>query len=119
MQVLPDRVTATCTHAPVASAAGPLTCCSPPAPEVVMANRAVPLPLSGVRNMFAVVPVPKSKIRLQLVSAVRRTQQATVKSPTPPRIPLGSRAYPLLPARLSAFPVRPATHDVPPATVAG
>src|SRR5438093_490769 len=115
---LPDSVTATWVHVPLGSAAGPLICCSPPAPPVVMANRAVPALLRGVRNRYAPVPLPMSNTRDQVATVVSRTQPATVKSLTPARIPLGSRTWPSVPFRLTAPPLRPATQEVPPDSVA-
>src|SRR5512144_2761918 len=71
--VLPDSVTATCTHEPAGSADVPLMRCSPPEPPVVIANL-TPDPLVGVRNMLTLVPVPKSKMRDQLLTVSSLTQ---------------------------------------------
>src|SRR6186713_125567 len=62
--VLPDLVTATCFHTPVGSADVPLMRCSAPDPPVVIAKRMAE-PAVGTRNMFTLVPVPKSKSRRQ------------------------------------------------------
>src|SRR5262245_66662293 len=118
MPVPPDSVTATCVHAPVGSAAGPLIRCSPPDPEVVMANRAVPELLRGVRNMVTVVPVPKSQTRDHVVIMSRRTHVAIVIAEAPLRMPLGTLTKPDVPSRETALPLRPATHEVPPDSVA-
>src|SRR6266545_6947888 len=48
---LPATVTATCFQAPVASGLEALILCSAPAPPVVIAKRAPPALLRGVRNM--------------------------------------------------------------------
>src|SRR5258708_25749934 len=80
MPTPPDSVTATWCQPPVGSAAVPSIRCSPPAPLVVMAKRIGPEPDCGVRNMFVVVPVPRSKMRRQALVEVSLTQVAIVKS---------------------------------------
>jgi hypothetical protein len=56
-------------------AVGPVICCSPPALFVVMAKRKrVFTPFCGVRNMYRVVLLPKSKMRAQLAVEFSRTQ---------------------------------------------
>src|SRR5262249_7655364 len=60
--VLPDNVTAMCDQVFSGSALVADRRCSPPLPLVVIAKRG-PLPALRVRNMFVVVPVPKSKTR--------------------------------------------------------
>src|SRR5918999_1639613 len=108
--VFPDSVTATRDH--VFSGSCPavlLTCCSAPPPPVVMANRGPPSALM-VKNMFAVVPVPKSKIRDQLVVAAGLTQADTVKSPVSPlTMPVGRFTYSLWPLSFTALPILPVT----------
>src|SRR5262245_50410094 len=118
MPTPPPRVTATCVQTPVASAAGPLMRCSPPEPLEVLAKRAVPLLELGVKNILAVVPVPKSNSRRQLPVVSSRTQVATEKAVAPARMPLGSDTYCEVPERFTALPVRPATHVAPPLSVA-
>ena len=76
----PVSVTATCVHVLVGSCPERLSCCSPPLPLVVIANRG-PLPALTARNMYVPVPVPKSKIRDQVVVATGLTHAETVKSP--------------------------------------
>src|SRR5918999_7041 len=108
--VFPDSVTATCDQ--VFSGSCPavlLTCCSAPPPPVVMANRGPP-PALMVRNMLAVVPVPKSKIRDQVLMAAGLTQADTVKSPVSPlTMPVGRSTYSLWPLSFTALPIRPVT----------
>src|SRR5689334_18922908 len=82
--------------------------CSPPLPLVVMANRGA-VPALSVRNMFAVVPVPKSKIRDQVVLADGFTHVEMVKFVRPLTMPEGSVTYSLEPLSLTALPIRPAT----------
>src|SRR5918992_5039878 len=118
MPRLLESVTATGVHVPAGSADGALIRCSAPAPPVVIANRAVPAELCGVRNMEAWVPDPRSKIRDQALTVFSRTHIATVKLPIPSRIPFGSRTCPSEPLRATALPARPAVHEVPPASVA-
>ena len=52
---------------PALKAEVPVIRCSPPAPLVVMAKRTrLVLPFCGVRNIYIVVLLPKSKMRVQL-----------------------------------------------------
>src|SRR4051812_36621423 len=118
MPVPPASVTATCVHTPLGRAAGALICCSPPAPELVMAKRAVPEPLRGVRNMLAVVPEPKSQTRDHVDSVSRRTHVAIVIAEAPLRIALGTLTKPDVPSRETALPPRPATQVAAPDSVA-
>src|SRR5262245_44776061 len=76
--VLPDRVTARCDHVFSGSAEVALSRCSPPLPEVVIANRGA-VPALTVRNMLTVVPVPKSKTRDQVLFAAGFTHAEMVK----------------------------------------
>src|SRR5258706_14400538 len=76
--VVPDSVTATCDQVFSGSAEVALRRCSPPLPLVVMAKRGA-VPALTVRNMFAVVPVPKSNTRDQVELADGLTQVETVK----------------------------------------
>src|SRR5688572_4695321 len=117
MPVLPTWVTATWVQAPVGRAAGALMRCSPPAPLVVIANRAVPLELRGVKNMFVVEPEPKSNSRTQLAIVSSRTQVAMLNAAAPARMPAGRATYCPLPDRFTALPVRPAVQPAPPASV--
>src|SRR5262249_39628920 len=83
--------------------------CSPPLPPVVMANRGA-VPALTVRNMLAVVPVPKSNTRLQVLFAAGFTQVEMVKLPVSPlTTPAGSVTYSLAPLSFSALPIRPDT----------
>src|SRR5215475_2075191 len=83
--VVPDKVTARCVHWPVGSAAVPVSCCSPPAPLVVIANLGgVPVtPAAGVRNMYTVVFWPKSNSRVQEAVDPRLIHPAIVKLVSP------------------------------------
>src|SRR5919197_1461359 len=63
--VLPDRVTARCDQLLVGTWPLRLIRCSPALPAVVIANLG-PLPALTVRNMYAPVPLPKSKTRDQV-----------------------------------------------------
>src|SRR5215471_7864771 len=117
MPTPPDRVTATCFHTPVGRAGASMRC-SAPEPPVVIAKRVVLEPLRGTRNMFAVVPDPKSKRRRQLAVVSSRTNAATVTLLTPLTIPLGSCTWPLAPSRTTEPPSRPGAHDAAPASVA-
>jgi hypothetical protein len=67
----------------------------------VIAKRAVPAPDRGVRNMYFVVPVPKSKIRCHWVVPATSTQAEIVKSVRPSTMPPGSSTY-----RLGSPPLR-------------
>ena len=92
--VFPDNVTATSCLTPVLKVELVLICCSLPPPLVVMLNRNVPvLPFCGVRNMFVVVPLPKSKIRAQFTVELSRTHATMVKLLKVPTIPAGRFAY--------------------------
>jgi len=106
--VLPDSVTARCDQVFSGSAVVPLICCSPAAPEVVMAKRGA-VPALTVRNMFAVVPVPKSKTRDQVEFAAGFTQTEIVKLARPLTTPVGRAAYSLLPLSFTALPILPGT----------
>lgn len=55
------------------------------------------------------VPVPKSKIRDQVVIAAGFTQQATVKPVRPPAMPAGSTTYWPFPLSWTALPNVPGT----------
>src|SRR5262245_5595138 len=84
---VPDSVTARYDH--VFSGSWPPvldSCCSPPAPPVVMANRGPP-PALTVRNMYVPVPVPRSNTRVQVVVAAGLTHAETVKTPSPLTMP--------------------------------
>src|ERR1041385_7747523 len=118
MPTLPDSVTATWCHAPVLSADVPSMRCSPPEPLVVIAKRMEPEPLCGVRNMFAVVPVPKSNTRRHALVEVSLTHVATVKSLSPLTTPVGKATCWLVPLRLTALPTRPAANVAPLTSVA-
>src|ERR1051326_7221562 len=65
---------------PTPNAEVPSMRCSPPEPLVVMAkrNRDV-LPFCGVRYMFVVVLLPKSKMRVQLAVEFNLTQVSMVQ----------------------------------------
>src|ERR1039458_1670620 len=94
MPIVPDNVTATWCHAPVDRVELQLICCSLPPPFVVMANRGVLFqPFCGVRNMFVVVLLPKSKIRLQLETEFRLSQAMMVKLLKAPTMPAGRLTY--------------------------
>jgi hypothetical protein len=84
---------------------------------VVMANLEE-VPLLGVRNMYEVVPLPKSKIRDQLGNALGFTQVATEYPVKPPTTVAGRAAYWLVPLSVSALPWRPALKVAPPDSVA-
>src|SRR5262245_14104923 len=86
--VVPDNVTARCDHVFSGSAEVALSRCSPPLPEVVMANRGA-VPALSVRNMFVVVPVPKSNTRDHVEFAAGLTHAEMVKLLRPLRIPVG------------------------------
>ncbi|MNC47215.1 hypothetical protein D3C75_962660 [compost metagenome] len=75
--VPPPSVTATCTHWFKGSWSVLTTCSAPP---FLMANRRVLLPERGVRNIYWVVPAPKSKMRCHWLFASQYTQAATVIS---------------------------------------
>src|SRR5262249_4328239 len=98
----------TCDQLFSGSAVVALSRCSPPLPLVVMANRGA-VPALSVRNMFAVVPVPKSKTRDHVVLADGFTHVEMVKFVSPLTMPEGSETYSLEPLSLSALPTRPAT----------
>ncbi len=67
----------------------------------------------GTRNIFTVVPVPKSKIRRQVPVVSSLTQVAIVKLLRPLTMPLGRVTWSLLPSRLTALPACPATQVGP------
>src|SRR5262245_43765361 len=73
-----------------------------------MANRGA-VPALTVRNMFAVVPVPKSNTRDQVLFADGLTHVAMVKLVSPLTMPDGMLTYSLAPLSLTALPIRPAT----------
>src|SRR5436305_13694756 len=80
MRVFPASVTAMWCIGPTLKAELPSIRCSPPAPVVVMAKRSLDVvPFCGVRYMFVVVLLPKSKVRLQLAVEFSLTQVSTVK----------------------------------------
>src|SRR5688500_1975763 len=114
MPVPPESVTVTWVQVPEDSAAGALMRCSAPAPPVVVAKRAVPELLRGVKNMLAAVPDPKSNTRDQVVTVSGRTQADTVKPVAPLRIPAGSETYCEEPLSETPLPSRPATKAAPP-----
>src|SRR5690348_4378216 len=88
--VLPDSVTARCVQVFALTLWLELSRCSAPLPPVLMANRGRLDPALIVRNMYRLVPVPKSKTRDQVLTAEGRTQVATVKFVSPFTMPLGS-----------------------------
>ena len=88
---MPLTVTARCDQVFSGSWPGRVSCCSPPEPDVVIPKRG-PMPApSIVRNMFRVVPVPKSKIRDQVRSTDGLTQTEIVKSWRLLTMPVGQR----------------------------
>src|SRR5690349_15298305 len=93
--------------------------CSAPAafPFVLIANRRVPLPELGVRNMYWVVSLPKSKMRCHAPPPFQYTHAAIVKLVTLAMMPAGTIAYWLVPLRFSAEPYMPATNVGDPAVV--
>src|SRR5215510_487292 len=97
-----------CDHALSGRADVALRRCSPPLPLVVMANRGA-VPALTVRNMLAVVPVPKSNTRDQVLFADGLTHVAMVKLVSPLTMLDGSATYSLAPLSLTALPIRPAT----------
>src|SRR5450756_491835 len=107
--VVPVRVTATCDQVFSGSWPPPVSCCSTPLPPAVMANRRPEPPPSTVRNMFVEVPVPKSKMRDQVLSAAGLTQAEIVKSFSPLTMPFGGATYSPFPESLTALPILPGT----------
>lgn len=86
-------MTVTVRHWFAGSGAYPLTCASPPPPEVVAAVRRT-LPLEGVVNRYLVVLVPRSKMRCQADwSFPHFTRAETVRSLAPASTSRGSRTY--------------------------
>src|SRR6476619_5464833 len=80
MPVFPSSVIAMWYIEPTLKAEVPSMRCSPPAPLVVIAKRSLELlPFCGVRNMFVVVLLPKSKIRFQLAEAFSLTHVSKVQ----------------------------------------
>src|SRR6266516_1099732 len=114
--VVPDSVTATCDQVFSGNSPPPVSCCSPL--PVVIANRRPAPPPSTVRNMYVLVPVPKSNTRDQVASDDGLTQADTVKSDRPLTIPLGRLTYSPPPLSLTALPILPATRG-PVAPLAG
>src|SRR3954447_12185459 len=109
--VPPESVIAMCVHWPIGSAEGALMICSPgvPLPLVVIAKRGVE-PALAARNMYVLVPEPKSKMRDQVVVAPGLTQVEIVKSCRVLTIPLGSfTACVSLVSSSSALPNLPGT----------
>jgi hypothetical protein len=83
--VLPLRVTATWRHWPTGSGAVSRICSAPATfPFVLIAKRSVLLPELGVRNMYWVVSLPKSKIRCHAPPPFQFTHAAIVKFVTLP-----------------------------------
>src|SRR6185295_11410652 len=78
-----------------------------------MAKRTVLLPLCGVRNIFTVVPVPKSKIRRHALVVSSLTQAAIVKLVSPLTTPAGMVTWSSVPSRLTACPACPVTNVGP------
>src|SRR5690348_4786275 len=106
--VAPDSVTARWVQVFTGSWPLLLSCCSPPLPPVVMANRG-PAPALTVRNMYTPVPVPMSNTRDHCGVAAGLTQVEMVKSDSPLTIPVGRLTYSLLPLSLTALPSLPGT----------
>src|SRR5262249_24454372 len=90
--VVPDRVTARCSHWLIGTPAVAVSCCSRPEPPFVIANRgSVPVtPALGVRNMYVVVSLPQSNALIQSSVEAGLTQPAIEKSVSPPSVPAGS-----------------------------
>src|SRR5688500_14379403 len=86
--VVPFRVTATCAHSLSACGAVPLSRCSRPLPEVVIANRGAE-PALTVRNIPRAVLAPKSKILDHVDRAAGFAQVEIVKSLSPLTMPAG------------------------------
>src|SRR3954454_9381122 len=105
---LPFTTIATCDHWFSGSVPVPLiTCSAAPPPPVLMAKR-IAEPALTVRNMYRVVPVPKSKIRDHVVFACGFTHMETDQSPvSEPVTLLGSVTHSPLPLSLTALPIRP------------
>src|SRR6478735_1503047 len=89
--VPPESVIAMCVHWPIGSADGALMICSPgvPLPLTVIAKRGVE-PALAARNIYVLVPEPKSKMRDQVVVAPGLTQVEIVKSCRLETMPVGS-----------------------------
>src|SRR3954451_1556744 len=120
---LPFTTIATCDHWFSGSVPVPLiTCSAAPPPPVVMAKR-IAEPALTVRNMYRVVPVPKSKMRDQVVFACGFTQVDTVQLPfSVPVTLLGSVTHSPLPPSLSALPILPSARGpvaAPPGVLIG
>src|SRR3954452_702397 len=107
--VLPDSVTATCDQLPNGSVPVSSIRCSAPPPPVVMAKRSGPPPALSVRNMLAVVPVPKSNTRDQALFCDGLTHAEMVKSCSPLTMLSGSWTYSPFPASWTELPILPAT----------
>src|ERR1700722_9675592 len=86
--VSPDRVTARLTHWPTGRGSVSRIC-SPVEPEVVIAKRMVLSADIGVRNMYEVVLLPKSKMRCHAPPPLHLIQ-AVMVMPVLLATPLGS-----------------------------
>src|SRR5438128_1635657 len=82
-----------------------------------MAKRIVE-PLVGTRNIFTVVPVPKSKMRAQVARLLTFTQAVMLKSDRPFTMPVGILTNCVPPAILTACPFTPVTNVGPLLSVA-
>src|SRR3954453_3904810 len=107
--VLPDSVTATCDQLPNGSVPVSSIRCSAPPPPVVMAKRSGPPPALSVRNILAVVPVPKSNTRDQTLFCDGLTNAEMGKSFSPLTMPDGRFTYSPFPDNLTALPILPGT----------
>src|SRR4051794_40586460 len=105
---LPFTTIATCDHWLSGSVPVPLiTCSAAPPPPVVIAKRRAE-PALTVRNMYRVVPVPRSKMRDQVVFACGFTHVEIVQLPfSVPVTLLGRVIHSPLPPSLTALPSLP------------
>ena len=101
--VLPESVTATCAHEPLARAVVSTTS-SPEPLDVWIANRIVPSTDEGVSHIVEPEPLPKSKIRCSAEPPSHRTQVANVASLTELVSVAGSVANVFEPLNASAWP---------------
>src|SRR3954468_8260707 len=120
---LPLTTIATCDHWFSGSVPVPLnTCSAAPPPPVVIAKRSGE-PALTVRNMYRVVPVPKSKTRDQVVFACGFTHAEIDQLPfSVPVTLLGSVTHSPLPPSLSALPILPSARGpvaAPPGVLIG
>src|ERR1017187_5399825 len=96
MPTLPFNVTARWCQTPVETAETPLICCSVPLFSRQAKRGALLPPGNGARNIYELVPVPKSKVRAQALAVVCFTHIVMLKLSRLFTTPSGSVTYWLL-----------------------